>query len=160
MNEIIKNYLYSNYYFLQIKYTCNANDTEYINNYLDNRYKSENKPFIKEVLSTLENISKDIKSTKITIVYKDDLISILEIRNYKIIKYYHKRYIDNIPVEVSYTLRSGLKINMDSIDFTNINSSSFINDIISDDLDLIFNYKKREKEYKTLIKTNDKKKKM
>lgn len=155
MYEIIKNYLYANDYFLQIK--CISNDNiEYINNYLDNKFMNETKLSIFDVLNTIENISNNVKDIKITIVYKDDIISMLEIKNYKIIKYYHKEYKSNVLVEVSYNNRSGLKISILDNKFLYLD----INNMIKDDLNLIFDYKKREKEYKTLVKTNDKKKKM
>lgn len=90
--------------------------------------------------------------------------SILEIKNNKITKYYIKAVKDNINkdninIELSYSNRIGFRINISSRNILDINNI-LITDIINNELELLSNYSKRAKEHKTLIKTNDKKKKM
>ena len=159
MNEIIKTYLYSNNYFLMVRYTGNEIDNNIISRELDNKYSRKKELFTFDILSLIEGISSNIKDLKITIVYNDDVVSILEIKNNKITKYYIKVVKDNINIELSYSNRIGFRINISSRNILDINNI-LITDIINNELELLSNYSKRAKEHKTLIKTNDKKKKM
>ena len=159
MNEIIKTYLYSNNYFLMVRYTGNEIDNNIISRELDNKYSRKIELSTFDILSLIEGISSNIKDLKITIVYNDDVVSILEIKNNKITKYYIKAVKDNINIELSYSNRIGFRINISSRNILDINNI-LITDIINNELELLSNYSKRAKEYKTLIKTNDKKKKM
>lgn len=159
MNEIIKTYLYSNNYFLMVRYTGNEIDNNIISRELDNKYSRKIELSTFDILSLIEGISSNIKDLKITIVYNDDVVSILEIKNNKITKYYIKVVKDNINIELSYSNRIGFRINISSRNILDINNI-LITDIINNELELLFNYSKRAKEHKTLIKTNDKKKKM
>ena len=159
MNEIIKTYLYSNNYFLMVRYTGNEIDNNIISRELDNKYSRKIELSTFDILSLIEGISSNIKDLKITIVYNDDVVSILEIKNNKITKYYIKVVKDNINIELSYSNRIGFRINISSINILDINNI-LITDIINNELELLSNYSKRAKEHKTLIKTNDKKKKM
>lgn len=159
MNEIIKTYLYSNNYFLMVRYTGNEIDNNIISSELDNKYSRKIELSTFDILSLIEGISSNIKDLKITIVYNDDVVSILEIKNNKITKYYIKVVKDNINIELSYSNRIGFRINMPSRNILDINNI-LITDIINNELELLSNYSKRAKEHKTLIKTNDKKKKM
>jgi len=159
MNEIIKTYLYSNNYFLMVRYTGNEIDNNIISRELDNKYSRKIELSTFDILSLIEGISSNIKDLKITIVYNDDVVSILEIKNNKITKYYIKVVKDNINIELSYSNRIGFRINMSSRNILDINNI-LITDIINNELELLSNYSKRAKEHKTLIKTNDKKKKM
>lgn len=159
MNEIIKTYLYSNNYFLMVRYTGNEIDNNIISRKLDNKYSRKIELSTFDILSLIEGISSNIKDLKITIVYNDDVVSILEIKNNKITKYYIKVVKDNINIELSYSNRIGFRINMSSRNILDINNI-LITDIINNELELLSNYSKRAKEHKTLIKTNDKKKKM
>ncbi len=159
MNEIIKTYLYSNNYFLMVRYTGNEIDNNIISRELDNKYSRKIELSTFDILSLIEGISSNIKDLKITIVYNDDVISILEIKNNKITKYYIKVVKDNINIELSYSNRIGFRINISSRNILDINNI-LITDIINNELELLSNYSKRAKEHKTLIKTNDKKKKM
>ena len=156
MNEIIKTYLYSNNYFLMVRYTGNEIDNNIISRELDNKYSRKIELSTFDILSLIEGISSNIKDLKITIVYNDDVVSILEIKNNKITKYYIKVVKDNINIELSYSNRIGFRINISSRNILDINNI-LITDIINNELS---NYSKRAKEHKTLIKTNDKKKKM
>ena len=159
MNEIIKTYLYSNNYFLMVRYTGNEIDNNIISRELDNKYSRKIELSTFDILSLIEGISSNIKDLKITIVYNDDVVSILEIKNNKITKYYIKVVKDNINIELSYSNRIGFRINKSSRNILDINNI-LITDIINNELELLSNYSKRAKEHKTLIKTNDKKKKM
>ena len=159
MNEIIKTYLYSNNYFLMVRYTGNEIDHNIISRELDNKYSRKIELFTFDILSLIEGISSNIKDLKITIVYNDDVVSILEIKNNKITKYYIKVVKDNINIELSYSNRIGFRVNISSRNILDINNI-LITDIINNELELLSNYSKRAKEHKTLIKTNDKKKKM
>lgn len=159
MNEIIKTYLYSNNYFLMVRYTGNEIDNNIISRELDNKYSRKIELSTFDILSLIEGISGNIKDLKITIVYNDDVISILEIKNNKITKYYIKVVKDNINIELSYSNRIGFRVNISSRNILDINNI-LITDIINNELELLSNYSKRAKEHKTLIKTNDKKKKM
>lgn len=159
MNEIIKTYLYSNNYFLMVRYTGNEIDDNIISRELDNKYSRKIELSTFDILSLIEGISSNIKDLKITIVYNDDVVSILEIKNNKITKYYIKVVKDNINIELSYSNRIGFRINISSRNILDINNI-LITDIINNELELLSNYSKRAKEHKTLIKTNDKKKKM
>lgn len=159
MNEIIKTYLYSNNYFLMVRYTGNEIDNNIISRELDNKYSRKIELSTFDILSLIEGISSNIKDLKITIVYNDDVVSILEIKNNKITKYYIKVVKDNINIELSYSNRIGFRVNISSRNILDINNI-LITDIINNELELLSNYSKRAKEYKTLIKTNDKKKKM
>lgn len=159
MNEIIKTYLYSNNYFLMVRYTGNEIDNNIISRELDNKYSRKIELSAFDILSLIEGISSNIKDLKITIVYNDDVVSILEIKNNKITKYYIKVVKDNINIELSYSNRIGFRINISSRNILDINNI-LITDIINNELELLSNYSKRAKEHKTLIKTNDKKKKM
>jgi hypothetical protein len=159
MNEIIKTYLYSNNYFLMVRYTGNEIDNNIISRELDNKYSRKIELSTFDILSLIEGISSNIKNLKITIVYNDDVVSILEIKNNKITKYYIKVVKDNINIELSYSNRIGFRVNISSRNILDINNI-LITDIINNELELLSNYSKRAKEYKTLIKTNDKKKKM
>ena len=159
MNEIIKKYLYSNNYFLMVRYTGNEIDNNIISRELDNKYSRKIELSTFDILSLIEGISSNIKDLKITIVYNDDVVSILEIKNNKITKYYIKVVKDNINIELSYSNRIGFRINISSRNILDINNI-LITDIINNELELLSNYSKRAKEHKTLIKTNDKKKKM
>ena len=159
MNEIIKTYLYSNNYFLMVRYTGNEIDNNIISRELDNKYSKKIELYTFGILSLIEGISSNIKDLKITIVYNDDVVSILEIKNNKITKYYIKVVKDNINIELSYSNRIGFRINISSRNILDINNI-LITDIINNELELLSNYSKRAKEHKTLIKTNDKKKKM
>lgn len=159
MNEIIKTYLYSNTYFLMVRYTGNEIDNNIISRELDNKYSRKIELSTFDILSLIEGISSNIKDLKITIVYNDDVVSILEIKNNKITKYYIKVVKDNINIELSYSNRIGFRINISSRNILDINNI-LITDIINNELELLSNYSKRAKEHKTLIKTNDKKKKM
>ena len=159
MNEIIKTYLYSNNYFLMVRYTGNEIDNNIISRELDNKYSRKIELSTFDILSLIEGISSNIKDLKITIVYNDDVVSILEIKNNKITKYYIKVVKDNINIELSYSNRIGFRINISSRNILDINNI-LITDIINNELKLLSNYSKRAKEHKTLIKTNDKKKKM
>ena len=159
MNEIIKTYLYSNNYFLMVRYTGNEIDNNIISRELDNKYSRKIELSTFDILSLIEGISSNIKDLKITIVYNDDVVSILEIKNNKITKYYIKVVNDNINIELSYSNRIGFRINISSRNILDINNI-LITDIINNELELLSNYSKRAKEHKTLIKTNDKKKKM
>lgn len=159
MNEIIKTYLYSNNYFLMVRYTGNEIDNNIISRELDNKYSNETELSIFDILNIIDGISSNIKDLKITIVYNDDVVSILEIKNNKITKYYIKVVKDNINIELSYSNRIGFRINISSRNILDINNI-LITDIINNELELLSNYSKRAKEHKTLIKTNDKKKKM
>ncbi len=159
MNEIIKTYLYSNNYFLMVRYTGNEIDNNIISRELDNKYSRKIELSTFDILSLIEGISSNIKNLKITIVYNDDVVSILEIKNNKITKYYIKVVKDNINIELSYSNRIGFRINISSRNILDINNI-LITDIINNELELLSNYSKRAKEHKTLIKTNDKKKKM
>ena len=162
MNEIIKTYLYSNNYFLMVRYTGNEIDNNIISRELDNKYSRKIELSTFDILSLIEGISSNIKDLKITIVYNDDVVSILEIKNNKITKYYIKvvkEILDNINIELSYSNRIGFRINISSRNILDINNI-LITDIINNELELLSNYSKRAKEHKTLIKTNDKKKKM
>ncbi len=159
MNEIIKTYLYSNNYFLMVRYTGNEIDNNIISRELDNKYSRKIELSTFDILSLIEDISSNIKDLKITIVYNDDVVSILEIKNNKITKYYIKVVKDNINIELSYSNRIGFRINISSRNILDINNI-LITDIINNELELLSNYSKRAKEHKTLIKTNDKKKKM
>ena len=159
MNEIIKTYLYSNNYFLMVRYTGNEIDNNIISRELDNKYSRKIELSTFDILSLIEGISSNIKDLKITIVYNDDVVSILEIKNNKITKYYIKVVKDNINIELSYSNRIGFRINISSRNILDINNI-LITDIINNGLELLSNYSKRAKEHKTLIKTNDKKKKM
>ena len=159
MNEIIKTYLYSNNYFLMVRYTGNEIDNNIISRELDNKYSRKIELSTFDILSLIEGISSNIKDLKITIVYNDDVVSILEIKNNKITKYYIKVVKDNINIELSYSNRIGFRINISSRNILYINNI-LITDIINNELELLSNYSKRAKEHKTLIKTNDKKKKM
>ena len=159
MNEIIKTYLYSNNYFLMVRYTGNEIDNNIISRELDNKYSRKIELSTLDILSLIEGISSNIKDLKITIVYNDDVVSILEIKNNKITKYYIKVVKDNINIELSYSNRIGFRINISSRNILDINNI-LITDIINNELELLSNYSKRAKEHKTLIKTNDKKKKM
>lgn len=159
MNEIIKTYLYSNNYFLMVRYTGNEIDNNIISRELDNKYSRKIELSTFDILSLIEGISSNIKDLKITIVYNDDVVSILEIKNNKITKYYIKVVKDNINIELSYSNRIGFRVNISSRNILDINNI-LITDIINNELELLSNYSKRTKEHKTLIKTNDKKKKM
>lgn len=159
MNEIIKTYLYSNNYFLMVRYTGNEIDNNIISRELDNKYSRKIELSTFDILSLIEGISSNIKDLKITIVYNDDVVSILEIKNNKITKYYIKVVKDNINIELSYSNRIGFRINISSRNILDINNI-LITDIINNELELLSNYSKRAKEHKILIKTNDKKKKM
>ena len=159
MNEIIKTYLYSNNYFLMVRYTGNEIDNNIISRELDNKYSRKIELSTFDILSLIEGISSNIKDLKITIVYNDDVVSILEIKNNKITKYYIKVVKDNINIEIFYTNRIGFRKNISSRNILDINNI-LITDIINNELELLSNYSKRAKEHKTLIKTNDKKKKM
>lgn len=159
MNEIIKTYLYSNNYFLMVRYTGNEIDNNIISRELDNKYSRKIELSTFDILSLIDGISSNIKDLKITIVYNDDVVSILEIKNNKITKYYIKVVKDNINIELSYSNRIGFRINISSRNILDINNI-LITDIINNELELLSNYSKRAKEHKTLIKTNDKKKKM
>ena len=159
MNEIIKTYLYSNNFFLMVRYTGNEIDNNIISRELDNKYSRKIELSTFDILSLIEGISSNIKNLKITIVYNDDVVSILEIKNNKITKYYIKVVKDNINIELSYSNRIGFRVNISSRNILDINNI-LITDIINNELELLSNYSKRAKEYKTLIKTNDKKKKM
>ena len=159
MNEIIKTYLYSNNYFLMVRYTGNEIDNNIISRELDNKYSRKIELSTFDILSLIEGISSNIKDLKITIVYNDDVVSILEIKNNKITKYYIKVVKDNINIDLSYSNRIGFRINISSRNILDINNI-LITDIINNELELLSNYSKRAKEHKTLIKTNDKKKKM
>ena len=159
MNEIIKTYLYSNNYFLMVRYTGNEIDNNIISRELDNKYSRKIELSTFDILSLIEGISSNIKNLKITIVYNDDVVSILEIKNNKITKYYIKVVKDNINIELSYSNRIGFRVNIFSRNILDINNI-LITDIINNELELLSNYSKRAKEHKTLIKTNDKKKKM
>lgn len=159
MNEIIKTYLYSNNYFLMVRYTGNEIDNNIISRELDNKYSRKIELSTFDILSLIEGISSNIKDLKITIVYNDDVVSILEIKNNKITKYYIKVVKDNINIELSYSNRIGFRVNISSRNILDINNI-LITDIINNELELLSNYSKRAKERKTLIKTNDKKKKM
>ena len=159
MNEIIKTYLYSNNYFLMVRYTDNDLDNDIISRELDNKYSNETELSIFDILNLIECTSNNIKDLKITIVYNDDVVSILEIKNNKITKYYNRIVKDNINIELSYSNRIGFRINISSRNILDINNI-LITDIINNELELLSNYSKRVKEHKTLIKTNDKKKKM
>lgn len=159
MNEIIKTYLYSNNYFLMVRYTGNEIDNNIISRELDNKYSRKIELSTFDILSLIEGISSNIKDLKITIVYNDDVVSILEIKNNKITKYYIKVVKDNINIELSYSNRIGFRVNISSRNILDINNI-LITDIINNELELLSNYSKRVKEHKTLIKTNDKKKKM
>ena len=159
MNEIIKTYLYSNNYFLMVRYTGNDLDNDIISRELDNKYSNETELSTFDILSLIECTSSNIKDLKITIVYNDDVVSILEIKNNKITKYYNRIVKDNINIELSYSNRIGFKINIPSRNILDMNNI-LITDIINNELELLSNYSKRAKEHKTLIKTNDKKKKM
>ena len=159
MNEIIKTYLYSNNYFLMVRYTGNEIDNNIISRELDNKYSRKIELSTFDILSLIEGISSNIKDLKITIVYNDDVVSILEIKNNKITKYYIKVVKDNINIELSYSNRIGFRINISSRNILDINNI-LITDIINNELELLSNYSKRANEHKTLIKTNDKKKKM
>lgn len=159
MNEIIKTYLYSNNYFLMVRYTGNEIDNNIISRELDNKYSRKIELSTFDILSLIEGISSNIKDLRITIVYNDDVVSILEIKNNKITKYYIKVVKDNINIELSYSNRIGFRINISSRNILDINNI-LITDIINNELELLSNYSKRAKEHKTLIKTNDKKKKM
>lgn len=159
MNEIIKTYLYSNNYFLMVRYTGNEIDNNIISRELDNKYSRKIELSTFDILSLIEGISSNIKDLKITIVYNDDVVSILEIKNNKITKYYIKVVKDNINIELSYSNRIGFRINISSRNILDVNNI-LITDIINNELELLSNYSKRAKEHKTLIKTNDKKKKM
>ena len=159
MNEIIKTYLYSNNYFLMVRYTGNEIDNNIISRELDNKYSRKIELSTFDILSLIEGISSNIKDLKITIVYNDDVVSILEIKNNKITKYYIKVVKDNINIELSYSNRIGFRVNISSRNILDINNI-LITDIINNELELLSNYSKRAKEHKTLIKTNDKKKKM
>ena len=159
MNEIIKTYLYSNNYFLMVRYTGNEIDNNIISRELDNKYSRKIELSTFDILSLIEGISSNIKDLKITIVYNDDVVSILEIKNNKITKYYIKVVKDNINIELSYSNRIGFRKNISSRNILDINNI-LITDIINNELELLSNYSKRAKEHKTLIKTNDKKKKM
>lgn len=159
MNEIIKTYLYSNNYFLMVRHTGNEIDNNIISRELDNKYSRKIELSTFDILSLIEGISSNIKDLKITIVYNDDVVSILEIKNNKITKYYIKVVKDNINIELSYSNRIGFRVNISSRNILDINNI-LITDIINNELELLSNYSKRAKEHKTLIKTNDKKKKM
>ena len=159
MNEIIKTYLYSNNYFLMVRYTGNEIDNNIISRELDNKQSRKIELSTFDILSLIEGISSNIKDLKITIVYNDDVVSILEIKNNKITKYYIKVVKDNINIELSYSNRIGFRVNISSRNILDINNI-LITDIINNELELLSNYSKRAKEHKTLIKTNDKKKKM
>ena len=159
MNEIIKTYLYSDNYFLMVRYTGNEIDNNIISRELDNKYSRKIELSTFDILSLIEGISSNIKDLKITIVYNDDIVSILEIKNNKITKYYIKVVKDNINIELSYSNRIGFRVNISSRNILDINNI-LITDIINNELELLSNYSKRAKEHKTLIKTNDKKKKM
>lgn len=159
MNEIIKTYLYLNNYFLMVRYTGNEIDNNIISRELDNKYSRKIELSTFDILSLIEGISSNIKDLKITIVYNDDVVSILEIKNNKITKYYIKVVKDNINIELSYSNRIGFRVNISSRNILDINNI-LITDIINNELELLSNYSKRAKEHKTLIKTNDKKKKM
>lgn len=159
MNEIIKTYLYSDNYFLMVRYTGNEIDNNIISRELDNKYSRKIELSTFDILSLIEGISSNIKDLKITIVYNDDVVSILEIKNNKITKYYIKVVKDNINIELSYSNRIGFRVNISSRNILDINNI-LITDIINNELELLSNYSKRAKEHKTLIKTNDKKKKM
>lgn len=159
MNEIIKTYLYSNNYFLMVRYTGNEIDNNIISRELDNKYSRKIELSTFDILSLIEGISSNIKDLKITIVYNDDVVSILEIKNNKITKYYIKVVKDNINIELSYSNRIGFRVNISSRNILDVNNI-LITDIINNELELLSNYSKRAKEHKTLIKTNDKKKKM
>ena len=159
MNEIIKTYLYSDNYFLMVRYTGNEIDNNIISRELDNKYSRKIELSTFDILSLIEGISSNIKDLKITIVYNDDVVSILEIKNNKITKYYIKVVKDNINIELSYSNRIGFRINISSRNILDINNI-LITDIINNELELLSNYSKRAKEHKTLIKTNDNKKKM
>ena len=158
MNEIIKTYLYSNNYFLMVRYTGNEIDNNIISRELDNKYSRKIELSTFDILSLIEGISSNIKDLKITIVYNDDVVSILEIKNNKITKYYIKVVKDNINIELSYSNRIGFRVNISSRNILDINNI-LITDIINNELELLSNYSKRAKEHKTLIKTNDKKEK-
>lgn len=159
MNEIIKTYLYSNNYFLMVRYTGKDLDNDMISRELDNKYSNKVELSIFDIFNLIVGISSNIKDLKITIVYNDDVVSILEIKNNKITKYYNRVVKDNINIELSYSNRIGFKINIPSRNISNINNI-LITDIIDNELELLSNYSKRVKEHKTLIKTNDKNKKM
>ena len=159
MNEIIKTYLYSNNYFLMVRYTGNDLDNDIISRELDNKYSNETELSIFDILNLIDGISSNIKDLKITIVDNDDVVSILEIKNNKITKYYNRIVKDNINIELSYSNRIGFRINISNRNILDINNI-LITDIINNELELLSNYSKRVKEHKTLIKTNDKKKKM
>ena len=159
MNEIIKTYLYSNNYFLMVRYTGNEIDNNIISRELDNKYSRKIELSTFDILSLIEGISSNIKDLKITIVYNDDVVSILEIKNNKITKYNIKVVKDNINIELSYSNRIGFRVNISSRNILDINNI-LITDIINNELELLSNYSKRAKEHKTLIKTNDKKKKL
>ena len=100
-------------------------------------------------------LSSWVKNLSLAII----VVSILEIKNNKITKYYIKVVKDNINIELSYSNRIGFRINISSRNILDINNI-LITDIINNELELLSNYSKRAKEHKTLIKTNDKKKKM
>ena len=136
MNEIIKTYLYSNNYFLMVRYTGNEIDNNIISRELDNKYSNETELSIFDILNLIDGISSNIKDLKITIVDNDDVVSILEIKNNKITKYYIKVVKDNINIELSYSNRIGFRINISSRNILDINNI-LITDIINNELELL-----------------------
>ena len=61
MNEIIKTYLYSNNYFLMVRYTGNEIDNNIISRELDNKYSRKIELSTFDILSLIEGISSNIK---------------------------------------------------------------------------------------------------
>ena len=129
MNEIIKTYLYSNNYFLMVRYTGNEIDNNIISRELYNKYSRKIELSTFDILSLIEGISSNIKDLKITIVYNDDVVSILEIKNNKITKYYIKVVKDNINIELSYSNRIGFRVNISSRNILDINNILIIGDL-------------------------------
>ena len=126
MNEIIKTYLYSNNYFLMVRYTGNEIDNNIISRELDNKYSRKIELSTFDILSLIEGISSNIKDLKITIVYNDDVVSILEmlLPNNKT-----KKYVKMVMgLYILFSIISPFIKNSDKLNFENIDVSSYINE--------------------------------
>lgn len=151
-----KNYLYENGYFLHIDYSSNI----LLGEYLDSKYSNETSLSVFDILNQIISVTEENKYLKILIVVNDDILSILEIRNNKIIKYYNKSIANNILFEVTYSNRVGTRINILHKKIIDSYNRKLIINSIDNELDRLFSYEKDVKVVKSLKKNDDKIKKM
>lgn len=147
-----KCYLYENGYFLHIEY-----DDDMLGIYLDNEYASERELDVKDIFNDIVSVTDEVKYLKITIVNGEDIVSILQVRNNKIIRYNNYIMVDKTMVEVFYTTRKGMRINIPKVSQCD---SNLVIDSIKVEMDMLLGYQNSKKDVKTLKKTNDKIEKM